>query len=277
MRIANMVTPEYLGLLKSKQISQEYRCCLAKLVDGIIADNPRNIETILLYGGIVREGKSLDGWSDIDIVVVFKDITKRDTVKLAALLHKLEKQYCTRVDLTQVSLSELKDLTLLRYCANSELINALSMRKGVSILVFGQLPYFNVHTDQEKQAAIFYITNTVSIFRRYVVEVLYRGESDEHIKAGLIRITRWVFSIVRASLRLFDVYTHPYEYCLPYMNQLFPEEDFSLLERLIQIRENIDSVNIAVMRDMIPQVESFVEKYTRLALRRYANEAKGHK
>lgn len=272
MQIANMLTSDYFNMLKNDQVSLEYKSCLAEFVDGILTSNCENIETVLLYGGLVRDRKSFDEWSDIDIVVVFKDITKRNTVKLAELLRKLERKYFIRIDLTQISFSELTDPRLSKYCVNSELINAISMRENVTIVVFGQLPCSGVDMGQERQAAAFYITNTLGNFRRYIVEVLYRDDSEEHIRVGLRRITRWVFSIVRASLRLFDIFTHPYEHCLPYLRHLFPGQDFSLLKQLIEIREDINNTDITLMREIIPQIELFIEKYVELALRRYANE-----
>lgn len=269
------LTSDYLQLLNNKQLSKEYRDCLKELINNIIANNPENIETILLYGGVVRNSKVFNEWSDIDIVTVFKDITKRSAVDLAKVLQQLETRYSIRIDLTQISLKELTDERLARCCFNSEIINALSMRENVSIVVFGHVPSVSFTTEQEKQAAILYIMNTLALFRRYLIEVLYRDNVEEHINADLKRIIRWVFSIIRASLRLFDIYTHPYEYSLPFVKQIFPEVDTSLLLQLIRIRKNISTVDNT--SELVQEIEIFIEEYVALSLRRYTDEIKKNK
>lgn len=267
------LTPSYLRLLDDKQISKKYRYCLEELITNIIAHNPDNIEAILLYGGIVRDSRIFDEWSDIDIIVVFEDMITRDAIDLAEILEQLEAQYSIRIDLTQISLKELIDERLARCCFNSEIINALSLRENVSTLVFGRLPNINFTPRQEKEAAIFYIMNTLSLFRRYLVEVLYRGNVEDHIKTDLIRITRWTFSTIRASLRLFDIYTHPYEYSLSYLSRIFPELDTSILSRLIHLRKNITRVDdVPEFIQLIQKAELFIEEYAALCLGRYADE-----
>lgn len=270
-----MLTVDCLRLLNNEQLIKKYRDCLKRLIDIIIANNRENIETILLYGGAVRDRKLFEEWSDIDIIVVFKDITKRNPVDLAKSLQQLESEYSIRIDLTQISLNELTDQRLWNCCRNSELINALLMRDDVSIVAFGRVPDVSATEEQEKEAAIFYITNTLTLLRRYIVEVAYKANADGHIKPHLKRITRWTFSIIRASLRLFNIYTHPYEYCFPYLREVFPELDISLLRRLIHIRQNIGAASITP--DIIHEVEIFIEKYVTLALRRYSDEILANK
>lgn len=271
----NTLTSDYIQLINNKQLNKEYRDCLKELINNIIANNPENIETILLYGGIVRDSKVFNEWSDIDIVVVFKDITKRSAVDLAKVIQQLETRYSIRIDLTQISLKELTDERLARCCFNSEIINALSARENVSIVVFGNVPSVSFTPEQEKQAAILYIMNTLALFRRYLIEVLYRDNVEEHVKADLKRIIRWVFSIIRASLRLFDIYTHPYEYSLPFVKQIFPEVDTSLLLQLIRIRKNISTVDNT--SELVQEIEIFIEEYVALSLRRYIDEIKKNK
>ena len=271
------LTTEYLKLLDNKQIDKKYRDCLEELISNIITANYQNIEVVLLYGGLVRDSTIFENWSDIDIIIVFRDISKRNAFKLAQIIERLETKYSIRIDLTQISLEEIADGVLGRYCFNSEIINALSMREGVSIVVFGCVPNVNFTPEQERQASLFYITNTLHLLRRFVVEVLYRGKLEDHIKADLKRITRWLFSIIRASLRLFNVYTHPYEYSIPYLKQVFPELDTLLLVQLTHIRKNIIAYNTSELVQIVQEIERFAEEYVTLCLRRYANEIERNK
>ena len=109
------LTTEYLKLLNNKQIDTKYRDCIEKLISNIITNNPENIEAILLYGGIVRDLRTFDGWSDIDVIVIFRDIMKRNAFELAKIIEHLETKYFIRIDLTQISLKELDD-ALARCC-----------------------------------------------------------------------------------------------------------------------------------------------------------------
>jgi hypothetical protein len=143
-----------------------------------------------LYGGIARDRTCIDGWSDIDAIVVFRDIQRRSVERLASLLDDLEKRYSIRIDLTQFSLIEVTDRRLCRFFYNSEVINALSMRENVSIVLFGHIPHVALSPQQEKQAAIFYLTNTLGLFRRYLVEDLYRRNGEEQMKTAIIEFRK---------------------------------------------------------------------------------------
>lgn len=272
------LTGAYLQLLNNKQIDKRYRDCLDELISNIITNNPQNIEAILLYGGIVRDSRIFDDWSDIDVIVIFRDITKRNAFELAKIIERLETKYSIRIDLTQISLKEIVDSVLAKCFFNSEIINALSMREGVSIVVFGRVPNVNFTLEQERQAALFYITNTLSLLRRYIIEVLYRGKVEDHIKADLKRIVRWLFSIIRASLRLFNIYTHPYEYSIPYLKRIFPELDISFLIQLIHLRKNINRYNnTSELIQIVQKIEKFTEEYVALCLRRYIDGVERNK
>jgi len=265
-----MLTSDYMRLLNNEQLDKKYRDCLEELVGSIIADNPENIETILLYGGLVRDSRAFSDWSDIDVIVIFKDITKRSATGLAKIIEQIESRYSIRIDLSQISLAELTDGALGQSCYNSEIINAISMRKGVSIVLFGYVPSVRFPVEQEKQAALFYIQNTLGLFRRYLIEVVYRDRPNVDIASVLARTIRWTFSIIRASLRLFDIYTHPYVPSLYYVEQLFPEIDLSLLNELIYIRENLDMADIDY--SIFAEIELFIETYVTLTIRKYYDE-----
>ena len=264
------LTPDYRRIVSSSQLTGRYGDCLAELISEITSHNPGNLETILLYGGIVRDVRVFDGWSDIDVIVIFRDISKRSARDLAGLIHVLEDKYSIRIDLTQVSLREVTDRRLAGLNTNSELINALSVRDNVSTVIYGRLPKLDFTPEQEKQAAVFYITNTLALFRRYLVEIAYRGNRHEYAREDLKRTSRWMFSIIRASLRLFGVYSHPYQYSLGHLERLFPELDTSLPKHLVEMRRSFNKVDIPA--DMIHRIETFVEDYVVLSLEKYSDE-----
>lgn len=274
-RNVNGLTPDYMRIINDKQLTKRYRDCLAELIHDLVSHNSENVETILLYGGIVRDSKVFDEWSDIDIIVIFGDINQRSATDLAGLIHIIENKYSIRIDLTQISLREVTNEKLAKLNNNSEIVNALSMRDDVATVVYGHLPELDFTLEQEKQAAIFYIMNTLALFRRYLVEVAYRGNLEAHARTDLKRTSRWMFSIIRASLRLFDVYSHPYQYSLEHLQRLFPELDTSLPKQLIEMRESFK--NIDIPSDIIHRVEIFVENYVVLSLERYYDEVERHR
>lgn len=269
--MSDMATAEYRELLNNESLGINYRNCLKEFVDEIIMHNLDNIRTVLLYGGLVRDGHVFDAWSDIDVAVIFHDIVKRDPVKLAALLNRMRATYSIRIDLTQLSLDELCNNLIAKALYNSEIINALSMRENVSIIMYGSLPPFKFTIEQERSAAIFYLSNTRSLFRRYLVEVLYKNSIDSINKNDIMRIIRWTFSIIRSSLRLFNIFSHPYEYSLPHVHGLFPYLDLSHLNNLIDMRKDINSAIIGI--ETVQQTELFIENYIPLVLKKYYGES----
>lgn len=255
------------NILNSLINHKKYVSCINDFLNLVISHNKNNIETIILYGGLVRDKKCIRYWSDIDIIIIFKDILERNANNLAKIINKLENKYSIRLDISQLSLEDLTNDYLLRSNFNSEIINVLSMRENVSIVLFGKMPKFDISSEQEKRAAIFYINKTLNLFRRYLIEFVYKENSIKTFKISLSRIIRWTFSIIRASLRLFNIQTHPYKSSLNYLINLFPELDLALLEELINLRENFNQIEIDF--SIFTNIEIFIENYIKLILRRY--------
>lgn len=173
-----MLSREYLELLKSGGLGDKYRECLREFVDDVVAVNRRNIQAIILYGGLVRDRRSCEGWSDIDVIVIFKDIKKRNPVRLSDILRRLEERHHVRIDLSQLSVSELTYQNRVQRSFNSEIINAMSMRKDVSLLVLGKVPPIRFTIDGEKLAALSYIENTLRASNK--TSFLGSGMADEN-------------------------------------------------------------------------------------------------
>lgn len=270
-----MFTPEYFQLIGNENISSNHRACIEDFLKKLISSNPGNIETVILYGGLVRDARSFDSWSDIDVIVIFQDIVARSTASLSVILHQLSSAYSVRIDLTQLSLKDLTDECLVNVCYNGEVINALSIRDNVSIALFGKAPRVTFTLEQEQQAAVFYLVNTLSLLRRYFVEVVYKNGFQNTDYNDIMRIVRWTFSIIRASLRLFNIFEHPYEYSLPHLRQHFPNLNTSVLSQLIEIRKDVTKISFTP--DLAREVELFVEVYVSLVLHRYYNGDETHK
>jgi len=256
--------------LRSLETDPRYEQCIIELATSLLDNNPGNIEAIVLYGGLVRDAMIYSSWSDIDILVVFRDISKRCLISLASLTYELQSRYHICIDLSQISLEEITDPRLLSRFYNSEIINALALRNNVSYVIYGEVPRVSIPPEQERQAAVFYIFNTLNLFRRYLIEVIYNPQSPIESALQFQRIVRWTFSIVRASLRLFGIFSHPYQDSIPHVKRMFPELDVTLLLDLLSHRANIGAADIN--DNIYLQVEDFLNNYVKLALRRYWDE-----
>jgi hypothetical protein len=87
-------------------------------------------------------------------------------------------------------------------------------------------------------AARFYISHTLGEVYRYLLKDVLRPSSDRDPTHSVPRVTRWLFSIIRASIRLFDICVHPYRPSLNQVARLFPEMDLSVPYDLLAMREH---------------------------------------
>ena len=108
-------TQYYYDFVRSNSATP-HGMCLREFLNLIVHTYVDNIQCVLLFGGLVRDGAPILGWSDIDILVIFKDLMTRDPRELANILLKLEERYGTRIDLSQADVYELSDKRRLRAC-----------------------------------------------------------------------------------------------------------------------------------------------------------------
>lgn len=152
------------------------------------------------------------------------------------------------------------------YCYWSDILNVLSNRPNVSQVLFGELPKIKINEEQEKQAALFYLNSTIGLLRRYLIETAFEKYENEFDKV-VSRLIRWTFSIVRASLRLFGIFVHPYEDSIVALEINFPNIDCEFLKILCNIRNCFYKTNKSL--SLVREIEVYVEKYTKNMLRLY--------
>jgi len=216
-------------------------------------------------------------WSDIDLIIIFKDYNFLLTKFLGDLAKRLDRKYKIRIDINLVYKSDI-DLLFRRkkYCS-SEIMNALNKR-NVKVL-YGSLDSIALDEFNEKDAVYTYLNVTMLIFRRYYVENIHNDFDANKCKIYLQRIIRMVFSILRSSLRLLDVFVNPYDDTLTEikkLNILFPNEQ-DLLEKIINIRINfdaIDTTDIDMFMNLFSDIEMFVERYVILVFKNFQSLAR---
>lgn len=253
-------------------IPYAYKCAIGEFCDGLLEQNPGNVRAVVIFGGLVRDRAITPAWSDIDLIVVFERIQVRDSVRLASLISDIESRYILRLDIAQIDIRELTDPLLLPAFSNGAIINALVHLPTVGILLYGNLPPVQFSDAQIAGAQIGYVTTTLSTFREYLIEVLYRHHDAEQRRGCIPRLIRWTFSIIRASLRLFGIWTHPYLDSVVALNRLFPEIDTYLLNTLIEIRQNFDEFQPSDDLSLLRDIEVFIEAFVPFVMSRYYAE-----
>lgn len=247
-----------------------YRC-ITRIRSCLIENPTWAIESIILFGGLIRDLNFVKGWSDIDIIAIFRSIPGDGYRQLGHAIKEIESEFKIRVDLIPLMLSDIEDCNFQRTFFSSGILNAIAMRDGVSLLIYGKNPKAKISTDQEKAAAIFYLSDTMVSFREFMYRQTSISSTKENFLVTAPRVTRWTFSIVRASLRLFDVYSHPYDESVTHIIRIFPEIDTDILTKLIHLRKNLENCDYDF--SIIYKAFDFCELYSKIALRRYFDYA----
>lgn len=223
---------EYLELCG--RLNESYRQCLDGFIKEFCRANRDNLMGVVLYGGLVRDGAALPGWSDIDIAIIYQKISDRNIYLNSSIKRYYEQTFQIRIDLNEIDSRELHSgLISIQY--HSEFTNALAFRNQASVSVFREHPACLPDEESEKRTAIFYINDTLFRYRKYLNE----NDFNQSGSAALVpRVVRWYFSMIRASLRLFGIYSNPYEESIEHLKEIAPLLDISVLEELAAGRRN---------------------------------------
>lgn len=245
-------------------IKSKYENCIEEFVSQIRNLFDDNLRAIILHGGLVRDSSPINLWSDIDIIVVFKNYTSNITPPISELTEYLDTKYELRMDINLNYESDFDSDKMKAKFYTSEIINALNQR-GTKIL-YGSLADMNLALFNEQEAVYVYLSTVQNLFRRYYIENIFRDKKRVKNPVYLQRIIRWVFSIVRSSLRLKGIYVNPYQESVNELKRLniVSSEDVKLLKRLMEIRndfDNFDNLSDDALIELYSSVESFVEKY----------------
>ncbi len=248
---------EYMELLNG--LSEKYRQCLEGFIREFCAANGSNLKGVILYGGLVRDKSVLPGWSDIDIAVIYRKISERNILLNTSIKRYYELTFQIRIDLNEIDSCELSEgLISIQY--HGEYTNALAFRKQVSISVFREHPVYLPDVETERRTSIFYINDTLFRYRKYLNENDFTRPGSAIL---LPRIVRWYFSIVRASLRLFGIYSDPYEASIEHLREIAPSLDISVLEELAVGRRNctIDRIEDQRVPELILRIDQSLNNF----------------
>jgi len=245
-------------------IKTKYENCIEEFVSKILSAFDDNLQGIILHGGIVRDSTPIDRWSDIDLILVFKHYSFGITPPISELSEYLDTKYDLRMDINLIYESDFEGDYMKAKFYNSEIINALNKR-GTKIL-YGSFSDENLALFNEREAVYVYLNTVQNLFRRYYIENIFRDKKRIKNSAYIQRIIRWVFSIIRSSLRLKGIYANPYQESINELKHLsiVSSEDINLLMRLMEIRNNFssfDNMSEDGLIELYSSIESFIEKY----------------
>jgi len=251
-----------------KLLKDSYQKCIDEFVTRFSEQFSHEIIAIILQGGVARDSLPIKGWSDIDLIIIYEKYNPLLSQFLGKVSSELDVKYSLRMDINLVYKNDIKDkFRRTKYCS-SEMMNALNNR-SVKIL-YGSIDSIMLDGFDEREAAYIYLNVTLLIFRRYYIENIYYSFDCIKCKMYLQRILRMVFSIIRSSLRLLEIYVNPYHELLPIIRKLniLSQEDLNLLENLISIRSNferLDTEDDKYFLNLFADIEKFVEHYINFA------------
>jgi predicted nucleotidyltransferase len=252
-------------------LSQKYNLCLSDFVNKIKTGLKCNVHSIILHGGIVRDKTPIEKWSDIDIILILEQHINDNYQTIANIVVNNENAYNIRLDINIVYLYEIIDVNAKKHFYNSEIINALNLRGATFLFSKSKIEYDIAKNEAE--AAYIYISNTLNLFRRYLIEIVYKDHNPANQKIYLQRLIRWTFSILRSSLRIESVFLNPYTELVGFLieNQKLELNSITLLSRLVEIRQNYNNLEFeseAEFIGLVSQIENFVEQYTYCVLKK---------
>jgi hypothetical protein len=257
-------------------ITARYSNCISDFVAALAETFADNLQVIILHGGLVRDREPIEHWSDIDLIVILDHYAPRVTPSLSTLVERLERKHDVRLDINLLYRHDYESDQVNSYPVqvplrtpvsrfhHSEIINALNQR-GTRIL-YGCLNARDMAAFDETAAAYSYLSTVQNLFRRYYIENIFRPTQSIRNRTSIQRIIRWVFSIIRASLRLSGIYVNPYHESVVELIRLnlISDEDTLLLKRLMTIREDMqafDALGDEQARELYSSVELFIERY----------------
>jgi predicted nucleotidyltransferase len=259
----------FLRFCSDIQDCSNYRSAITRLIEGLVLQFSGNLHSVYLFGGLVRDGHPIPGWSDIDLLVVFRSIRERSTSDLGGLVSAITRSANLRIDLVQAELRELVDSRYLCRYSNGSIINALLFPGVVSQLLWGSPIVINPEIARNDYIQFSYIHNTLGLFRDYIC-AFYMSNGSTPLVVAVPRLARWAFSIVRSSLRLDGIWTHPYEDSLPDAKRIYGDLDFQILDALCAIRRDWCNRCGELNEAHIQRLEKFVEAYVPEVILRHA-------
>ncbi len=259
-----MLTTDYYQIISDEKLDLKYRSCLSDLITR--ASNVINdLETVALIGGLARSTRIINDWSDIDALVVCKHVDFNACLQIDNFIKELETEYAIRLDVIKTGLN---DLTA-GVCTDAIIVSVLSRPKSLAKVLYGKLPELSFTKEHEKQVSLYHMNHIFYEFRFSMGSRLLECHDERQLKRCLERVIRWAFSLVRSSLVLFDIFSHPYEESIDNLKHVFPEADITTLRKLGRIREQFSEYELQGDLSIFQEAGTFIENYYHMVMETY--------
>jgi hypothetical protein len=229
--------------------------CLSEHLPTIFGDN---LVALVLFGSCARAGGVIEGWSDIDILIIVHHPSQVDKELLREHIRHLRAM--TGVGFTVIinSLQEVMRRNNVISPVNSVLLNTLSGRVGTSKILWGHIELEEPQMTIERANALSYVDHMTSQLRRFHAEV---KDTASSARTRLAQAIRWTSSLVRAWLRSRGVFVLPYEESLIAASQLCAGIAFSDAFAAFALRRSWGQVNEHVSADYLRRLDYFMESF----------------
>jgi hypothetical protein len=243
---------------KSTESLGAYNEYITDIIHEILIVDSEYIQSIVLYGGICRDNKIINAWSDIDLFIFYNDIWRSNSLIIGNVIAKFEYVYKIRLDVTRVNIVDLNPNLLSEY-NNSTVIGILSNRGSNYRILYGSLPVIEIGKDIDIKVAYRTTLNIEENFRNILIDHDFKSLSYNDKKKIIERVIRWINTYLRNALIICGQYTDPYEQLANIIENYY-DLDVGLLYKMCYIRKNYeDYIPTSKLIDQVNQIFSIVK------------------
>jgi predicted nucleotidyltransferase len=237
--------------------NDRYDRTIREFADFSAAELQENLSALALFGSCARKGGVVDGWSDIDVLLIVRYATQVEKRNFFEFVRAASKR--SDIGFTVSLHTEIEIARRFKIVSpiNSIVLNALSGRDGTAKVLYGDVRFLPPPLTIEKKNAYSYLHQMSSHLRRINLE----GKSRISEKTVLAQLIRWSSSIVRCSLRTKGIFLDPYEPSLSAATNFYPEVSFDLLRKLFPLRHDWSSVAETDASNFVRELDVFLEKF----------------
>ncbi|MGC9048920.1 MAG: nucleotidyltransferase domain-containing protein [Patescibacteria group bacterium] len=229
----------------------------------------------LITSGSIQLGQALPGWSDLDFIVVVKNLNFATKIKLNKLFKDIERYYRIKVGGVAVSIDELiKPEILIQRLEGKVLQSLLELQRGRQKLYFlkrnFKCPFCLILN--KKQIKAFTLNEIGRIFALYRRLIL---RSDLQSKDGLVRLLKQSISYSIIITKLAIQYFSGITCCsdkliLEQAIKMFPKKLVKQFKKILIFKAKWPGSN--KIKDQLNEVDQYLESFLFYVFKRVENK-----
>jgi predicted nucleotidyltransferase len=228
---------------------------LNQLIDFAVHNAGEHIEGIVLFGSAARTNAFIPGWSDVDAVIVVRDMLTFHKLEFRQFLESIRKRTGIGFSLAILSESEVCRRFERVSPFNCIVLNALSGRHQCGRLAMGRVDFIEPPGSIEAANVKVYLDHSVSQIRRLLIEP--KSLSD---KERLAQLIRWCSSHLRAWLRLHGRFVLPYEPTIHAAREIADSSVLDVFQDLFKLRYSWKDMQAEQLLEHLQLVDDAFER-----------------